>query len=318
MACRLLAWSAGTACRFGDAADASERPSSTRDGRATSARSAAPRPPMRAPPRSARRSSTRRSRAARRALEQTAGDRQSEGNLLAVLGGLYAMQGAFDHARGLRRRARERCSRSSASRWTRLASGIEAWRVEMLAGDSRPPSASSARSYDALEALGERYVLSTVAGLLAQTLLEQGDDSTRWTSSATGAGSSRPTRTSRRRRSGARPRPVLARREARRGGGDDRGRRSSLLEPTDATVLPVDAQLDLGEVLVAGGRIDEARDGLRERARPRGEEGRRRVLAASSAGSRGSTPPRRRSSVESPVPRPVLGRCDDRPDLGLR
>ena len=40
----------------------------------------------------------------------------------------------------------------------------------------------------------------------------------------------------------------------------------AVLEPTDATVLHIDAQLDLGEVLASAGRTDEARQAY-ERAR---------------------------------------------------
>ncbi len=42
-----------------------------------------------------------------------------------------------------------------------------------------------------------------------------------------------------------------------------------LLEPTDATLLLVDAQRDLGEVLAAAGRLDAAREGVRGGPRAR-------------------------------------------------
>ena len=47
--------------------------------------------------------------------------------------------------------------------------GIEAWRTEMLAGEVAAAEHELRRSYDMLDAHGERYMLD---GLLAQTLLE--------------------------------------------------------------------------------------------------------------------------------------------------
>ena len=55
---------------------------------------------------------------------------------------------------------------------------IEAWRVEMLAGDVVAAEAELRRGHDLLVSVGEKYLLSTVAGLLAQTLyiLERFDE----------------------------------------------------------------------------------------------------------------------------------------------
>ena len=82
----------------------------------------------------------------------------------------------------------------------------------------------------------------------------------------------------------------------------------------------LDAQLDLGEVLAAAGRIDEARAGLRARARTsRSAKGgvvtpRRRAPPTRGARRR----PARSRILSSPVPRPVRRRRrDDRPDLGF-
>ena len=172
MAWRLLAWSAGTACRFGDAADAAERAvehaqraSDVRQERraATAYAGAALLGPTNVDEAIARCESC---------LEQTAGDRQSEGNLLAILGGLYAMQGSFDHARDLVTRGRvlfeELDLEVEAARVD-----LEAWRVEMLARDLDAAERQLRRAYDALDAVGEKYLLSTVAGYLAQTLVER-------------------------------------------------------------------------------------------------------------------------------------------------
>ncbi len=47
----------------------------------------------------------------------------------------------------------------------------------------------------------------------------------------------------------------------------------ALLEPTDATVLLIEAQLDLGEVLAAAGDVSGARDAYTEARRLADEKG---------------------------------------------
>ena len=173
MAWRLLAWVAGIACRFGDAAEASSAPSSTHGAPPTSGRSDVRLRRTRPPLPSGQLSWTRRSTAARAAIEQTAGDRQSEGISCSVLAvSTRCRVSSTTPARS--RRGAGRSSRSSVSRWRRPVSG---WRRRASSGSpviSMLPSGSSRAAYEALDAVGEKYVLSTVAGFLAQTLLEQG------------------------------------------------------------------------------------------------------------------------------------------------
>ena len=103
MAYRLLAWSAGTACRFGDAAAANAKAVEharhagdvREERRAIMAYAGA----ISLGPTNVDEAIGR----CEEGLEATAGNRQSEGILLALLGGLYAMQGSFDHAREPRR-----------------------------------------------------------------------------------------------------------------------------------------------------------------------------------------------------------------------
>ena len=71
-----------------------------------------------------------------------------------------------------------------------------------------------------------------------------------------------------------------------------------MLEPTDFTVLQADAHLDLGEVLVAAGRRDEARAAY-ETARALAESKGGVVMIGSSADSNRSTPRSRSSSYRS-------------------
>ena len=170
---RLLAWMHGTACHFGNAAEASERAveharlahDSRQETQAATAYAAAaalgPTPVVDAIERF------------ETILRQISGDRHSEAILLALLGTLVAMQGEFGKARALV--ARSRAMLEDLSLPVRVAYvGIEAWRVEMLAGDPIAAEVEMRRSYDILEKLGEKYLLSTVSGLLGQTLYALG------------------------------------------------------------------------------------------------------------------------------------------------
>jgi class 3 adenylate cyclase/tetratricopeptide (TPR) repeat protein len=260
MAYRLLAWSAGTACRFADSAAASERAieHARRAGDLRQERRA-----ITAYAGATSLGPTNIDKAISRCedgLAATAGNRQSEGNLLAVLGGLYAMQGAFDYARTMVGRARALLEELGLD-LDAARVGLEAWRTEMLAGDLSAAEQELRRSYDALDAYGERYMLSTIAGYLGQTLLERGsdlDEAERMAERSRELASDGDIATQ------ALWRCVRGRILARRGalGEAEALVRDALalLEPTDATVLQLDAQLDLGEVLVAAGKLRKARE----------------------------------------------------------
>ncbi len=259
MAWRLRAWAAGIACRFGDAADASER------ARVHAQRAGDVRQERRAATAYAGAASlgpTLVDEAIDRCeagIEQTAGDRHSEGQILAVLAGLYAMQGSFDHARTLVTRAQALFDELGLEvHAARLA--VEAWRVEMLAGEVDLAERALRDAYDALEAKGERYLLSTVAGLLAQMLIARGA-----LNEAREAGErSRELATEADIATQALWRCVRGRllsREAAHAEAAAIVREAlELLAQTDATVLLIEAQLDLGEVLTAAGDIAGARE----------------------------------------------------------
>ena len=263
MAWRLRAWAAGIACRYGDSVKANEqaieharRAGDVRqERRATTAYAGA-----------TSLGPTNVDDAIRRCeecLAATNGDRQSEGNLLAILGGLYAMQGEFDHARSLVGRARSllvELGVETEAAWV----GIEAWRTELLAGDIAAAEQELRRSYDALDSYGEQYTLSTVAALLAQTLLEEGaplEEAESMTARSRELAGDGDIATQ------ALWRCASGRIHARRGQLEEAEKLVregvELLEATDFTILRVDAHLDLGEVLVAAGDIDGARDAYR-------------------------------------------------------
>ena len=256
---RLLGWSAGTACRFGDCVAAEElaieharRAGDIRQERRaiTAYAGATSLGPTNVDEAIAR---------CEAGIEATAGDRQSEGNLLAVLGGLYAMQGAFDRARELVSRARSLLQELGLELDTARV-GIEAWRTEMLAGRLDSAEEELRRSYDALEARGEKYTLSTIAGLLGRTIVERDgplEEALEMCDRSRELASDGDIATQ------ALWRSVRGRILARTGAlGEAEGllrEALAILEPTDAPVLRSEAYVDLGEVLVAAGRVQDAR-----------------------------------------------------------
>jgi predicted ATPase/class 3 adenylate cyclase len=104
---------------------------------------------------------------------RVAGDRQAEAAVNCVLGQLEAMRGRFEPARDLCRRA--------LAMFEELgivvdagAVALSAGRVELLAGDAAAAETALRRGYDYFASVGERYVQSSLAGLLAEAVFMQG------------------------------------------------------------------------------------------------------------------------------------------------
>jgi tetratricopeptide (TPR) repeat protein len=144
----------------------------------------------------------------------------------------------------------------------------------MLAEDLDAAERHARNAYALLDAVGEKYLLSTVAGSLAQTLLEREGSveeadvlAERTRSLATDADVDTQ----------ALWRCVRGRILARRGAFADAEtivrEGIALLDSTDAVPLQLDAQLDLGEVLTAAGKPDEARTAYESALRLAEEKG---------------------------------------------
>jgi tetratricopeptide (TPR) repeat protein len=102
-----------------------------------------------------------------------AGDRRSEAIVFGALAQLHAMAGDIGLARTLYSREQEYLETLGPSR--ELAStSLDSARVEILAGDLSRAEQELRRDDAELEALGERYFRSTVAGLLAKVLHQGG------------------------------------------------------------------------------------------------------------------------------------------------
>jgi len=120
-----------------------------------------------------------------RLVEEVRADRRSVAAIQASLAQLYAMRGEFDRARATYASSRamlEELGGGVLSASTSLDSSC----VEMLAGDYAAAERELRRDFDALSAMGERFLLSTVAGRLARAVELQGrpDDALELTKTA--------------------------------------------------------------------------------------------------------------------------------------
>jgi class 3 adenylate cyclase/predicted ATPase len=107
------------------------------------------------------------------ATERAAGDRHAEANVLCYAGHLEAMRGDFDLGRSMCNVARERFEELGL-RLESAAMTLESSHVEELAGDLEAAERELRRGFEVLSELGEQFVRSSIAGLLAHALVDQG------------------------------------------------------------------------------------------------------------------------------------------------
>ncbi|MBI2780836.1 MAG: AAA family ATPase [Chloroflexi bacterium] len=110
----------------------------------------------------------------REMLAGVTGDRKTEAILLGALAQLQAMDESFDEARTSYRRAQEILN-ELGSGIDASSTSIDSGAVELLAGDAAAAVRELRRDYDALEALGEVYLRSTVAAMLGEAHWELGE-----------------------------------------------------------------------------------------------------------------------------------------------
>jgi tetratricopeptide (TPR) repeat protein len=257
---RLLAWTHGTACDFGKAAEASEL--ALEEARAAG------------DPRQATRAATAYAAAAvlgstpvneaiarsERAVEEVRGDRQAEGIVLALRASLLAMRGSFDEARASIERAYAILEELDLP--VELASAaLEAWRVESFAGDLPRAEAELRRAHDMLVAVGERFVLCSITGLLGQTVYALG----RYGEAAQLAEQSKEL-ASEGLDDQALWRCLRAKVLAQEGAFDEAesliDEAIAMLEPTDATLFQYGAYLDQAEIRGLAGREEQRAESL--------------------------------------------------------
>ena len=175
-----------------------------------------------------------------------------------------AMLGRFDEARTILAEKRARLRDSGA--WMELAgtTALPSVEVELLAGNPAAAAELGAEGCRQLEALGERSLLSTAAGELAQALytLDRLDEADGWATRAAEFGSSDDAITQ------MLWRQVRAKVLARRGEPQEAEQIAreavAIGDGTDTPSPHGDAYADLGEVLALAGRADEATTALEQ------------------------------------------------------
>jgi predicted ATPase/class 3 adenylate cyclase len=196
-------------------------------------------------------------------LEQTHGDRRTEGIVTGLLARLHAMQGNIEHARLLYTRGRavlQDMGRSVAA----ASTSIDSCSVEMLAGDPAAAERELRRDYAELEQMGEKGLLSTIAGELSRALYAQGayDEAHRLTVHAQRLAADEDIL------SQALWRMVRAKVLAQRGTLPEAERFArkavELLQATGDLVSQAEALMDLAEVLELAGEMEEAQAALTE------------------------------------------------------
>jgi class 3 adenylate cyclase/predicted ATPase len=255
---RALAWAKGTQTRFGEAATAAqeavvhaalagdERQRSRAAAQYAIAALHGPTPVAEAMAR------------CRELIGASGDDRRLRGLVTSLLAPLEAMQGDFEAARSLVREARAMLEELGASVLA-ASTSQESSVVEMLAGDAVEAENHLRRDYELLERMGERYLLSTIAGELAHSLYAQARYEEALGMTETAERLSAPDDVG----SQALWRSVRARLAARRGDVPEAVGLAEeavrLLEPGDTLVRKADALVDLADVLRSAGLEDEAR-----------------------------------------------------------
>jgi len=253
---RLLAWAHGTSGRYGLATGAAERAMkharSANDGRqirlaAVLYALAALHGPTPVPEAIER---------CETIASEAQGDRRTQGLVTSILAALLGMRGDFDRARRLSTEARDLLAELGPT-VAGASTSLEAARVESLAGDLPAAERALRRDYEALTALGERYILSTVAGELARVLYAQGRVDEAETVSRHAQDLADPDDVA----STTLWRTVQAKILARKGNRDGAlilmGEAIDLLKRTDSVVAQAETLVDLAEVLrLAGQRKD--------------------------------------------------------------
>lgn len=179
---------------------------------------------------------------------------------------LEAMQGRFDLARELLADGTRALGELGLNVYAANAAQ-EAFFVEMLAGDPASAAQRLRESYEALEQMGERSFLSTIAALLAHALyaVAEYDEAEVFSRESKKAAAADDVF------SQVLWRSALAKIEARRGEIEraEQLAREAVrrVEETDLLNAQADTLLDLSEVLRLAGRRDEARAAVQEAAR---------------------------------------------------
>jgi class 3 adenylate cyclase/tetratricopeptide (TPR) repeat protein len=246
---RVLGYVHGIACRYAEAAAASERglEHARLAGNALEQRAAATSYALSAcwGPTSVEEATAR----CQEILEQVSSNRLSRGWVLCLLAQLTAMRGDFDGARQLYRDGSAAIEEVAGEGWHLAWTSLPASRVEMLAADPAAAERELARAAALLERMGEEYLLSTVIALLARAVCAQGrlDEALVLTQRAEELAGADDVETQAEWR--AVRAQVLVRTDRLEAAALAQAALQLLL-PTDSAVMKVEALLDLGDVFL--------------------------------------------------------------------
>ncbi|MDP8956584.1 MAG: AAA family ATPase [Actinomycetota bacterium] len=233
------------------------------------------------------------------ALAEAAGHRKQEAVVLGALSQLEAMCGNFDRARELYRSERATFE-ELGDKIDAASSSLDSAHVEMLADEYVAAERELRRDYERLTAIGEKYFLSTVTGLLAHALYLQGryEESNEFSRQAEEASPEDDVESQaiwRRARA-----KVLARRDRFEEAESLAWEAHRLMSPTDAPIWKGNTLLDLAEVLEVAGKRHEAGPLIEEALRLYEEKG--DLVSAARARKR-----RQELTTEPTQVRPVTG-----------
>jgi class 3 adenylate cyclase/tetratricopeptide (TPR) repeat protein len=199
-------------------------------------------------------------------LNRGLANRQSEALVLCSLAQLCAMQGDFKRARDLYTRARELLQDLGLAVFA-ASTSLQSSSVEMLAADAAAAERELLRDTETLTGLGEKYFLPVLTGLLAQAVYAQGRTAEAAEISLVAEDLAAQDDVE----AQAVWRAVRAKVLVQSGNHEDAQRLAqeavTLLRQTEATVKLADALLDLAEVLVTSGQIRAGRAALEEGSR---------------------------------------------------
>jgi tetratricopeptide (TPR) repeat protein len=194
---------------------------------------------------------------------EVAKDRKAEATIRLVSGLLYAMDGDTAKGKALAVQARTSLLDLGPS-VTASTTSIESARISFLADDAAAADEDLARDLRDLEAIGERYYRSTIAGLHARARVALGDPDGALASAILCQTLADPDDSE----AQILWRSAEAKVRALRGEADEAVRMATeaveIAAETVDLVLHADALADLGEVLIKAGRPEKAEPPLRE------------------------------------------------------
>jgi class 3 adenylate cyclase/tetratricopeptide (TPR) repeat protein len=190
-------------------------------------------------------------------------DRLVQGIVMGALAQLYAMHGDFDAARAAYGGGRA-LLRDLGQGVNAASTGLTLASVELLAGDLTTAEQVLREDCEYLARMGETFYLSTMAGVLARVIRDQGrdDEALVWLETAQSAAAQddidaqagwRSTRA-----------PILARRSEMAPALQLAQEALVLARQTEAPTLQADTLVELAGVLLSAGRLDDARRTMAE------------------------------------------------------